>query len=1015
MVLKKAWMASAALVALGALSACATSNVGTTSTGTTTGSGTGGDTSGTGGTGTGGDMGTGGTGGHPDTPVCGDGKIAVIESCDDGNTMDGDGCSSTCDFEKGFKCEGAPTKCTPICGDGMIVGNEECDDTNDKNGDGCTSGCTIAAGWTCMGAPSVCTTVCGDGIITGNEECDDMNAMAGDGCSDMCAVEAGFTCVKVPSQCASVCGDGIIASNEECDDHNFMPGDGCSDTCTVETYWTCEGMPSTCTTPCGDGLIVGTEQCDDGNTAAGDGCNDACMPESGYQCMGEPSACATVCGDGIVAGMEICDDGNAASGDGCNVFCKKEPGWVCNNAMPTQCNTVCGDGYPAGAETCDDGNIVSGDGCDSSCLAEHGYLCFNIPSVCATVCGDGVIGGTETCDDGNGNAGDGCNASCAKEIGFNCNGEPSQCDGICGDGIVIGTETCDDGNNTDGDCCSSTCGAEAGCEIEANNESLSANDYAAIAVNNAVKGFVKPGTDSDFYVYNLNVPANATGAITAQTLDGFVAASCANNTLDSLINIYDQNANPLASDNDSGPGLCSIAVASGLLTGDYYVEVKSGKASGQTPFDYTINIASQIVVCGDGTKGPGEECDDGNLMNGDGCNDTCHVEVANEIEPNDTPAQATTNGAFPTNELWAGGVNPSSDNDYFMITLAQTVDLKVETFDGTGPNNCASIDTLLYFYAPNGTTQLATDDDDGPGNCSLLDPAAATDTGMRHLVPGNYFVRVKSFSAAIPAYKVRLTFTAICGNGIKEGFEECDGGATCDANCNIIPVCGDGIVKAGLEGCDDGNMNSGDGCSSSCAIEPNYTCSGAPSVCVLHENVCNDAADNDGDGLVDCFDPDCQGQAICLILPCMAGQTQHIYNSTDTPKPITDLAHTISVINVPDVATVNRVILKLNITHTWDADLDITLGSPMGPANLDISSDNGSSSDNYTNTVFDQSCMASILTGSAPFSGCFQPEASLAVFNNQMSNGNWALDVYDDASGDNGTLNSWNLILCTTP
>jgi cysteine-rich repeat protein len=33
------------------------------------------------------------------------------------------------------------------------------------------------------------------------------------------------------------------------------------------------------------------------------------------------------------------------------------------------------------------------------------------------------------------------------------------------------------------------------------------------------------------------------------------------------------------------------------------------------------------ALCGDGrTLGPNEECDDGNLENGDGCNSTCKIE-----------------------------------------------------------------------------------------------------------------------------------------------------------------------------------------------------------------------------------------------------------------------------------------------------------------------------------------------------------------------------------------------------
>ncbi|MFZ5896963.1 MAG: fibro-slime domain-containing protein [Myxococcota bacterium] len=48
------------------------------------------------------DGGTGGEGGAIDQSNCGDGK--VTEACDDGNLIDGDGCSATCTVEPGFSC-----------------------------------------------------------------------------------------------------------------------------------------------------------------------------------------------------------------------------------------------------------------------------------------------------------------------------------------------------------------------------------------------------------------------------------------------------------------------------------------------------------------------------------------------------------------------------------------------------------------------------------------------------------------------------------------------------------------------------------------------------------------------------------------------------------------------------------------------------------------------------------------------------------------------------------------------
>ena len=43
------------------------------------------------------------------------------------------------------------------CGDGLVLGNEACDDNNTINGDGCSSSCTVESTFYCMGAPSVCT------------------------------------------------------------------------------------------------------------------------------------------------------------------------------------------------------------------------------------------------------------------------------------------------------------------------------------------------------------------------------------------------------------------------------------------------------------------------------------------------------------------------------------------------------------------------------------------------------------------------------------------------------------------------------------------------------------------------------------------------------------------------------------------------------------------------------------------------------------------------------------------
>ena len=101
--------------------------------------------------------------------------------------------------------------------------------------------------------------------------------------------------------------------------------------------------------------------------------------------------------------------------------------------------------------------------------------------------------------------------------------------------------------------------------------------------------------------------------------------------------------------------------------------------------------------------------------------------------------------------------------------------------------------------------------------------------------------------------------------------------------------------------------------------------------------------------------------------------------------------------------------VTINLTHTWDSDLEIDLISPDGTV-WDLSSDNGGSGDNYTNTVF-MDGNPSITTGAVPFTGTFEAEQGpFAVgFDGDTADGNWTLSICDDAGGDSGTLLSFTI------
>ena len=99
----------------------------------------------------------------------------------------------------------------------------------------------------------------------------------------------------------------------------------------------------------------------------------------------------------------------------------------------------------------------------------------------------------------------------------------------------------------------------------------------------------------------------------------------------------------------------------------------------------------------------------------------------------------------------------------------------------------------------------------------------------------------------------------------------------------------------------------------------------------------------------------------------------------------------------------------VNITHTWDSDLNVNLIAPDG-TDIMLLSNVGGSDDNFTNTCFDQSVATSIFSGSAPFTGTYKPMNTLGNANNgQNGNGIWKLRIADTYAQDAGNLLNWSI------
>ena len=241
---------------------------------------------------------------------------------------------------------------------------------------------------------------------------------------------------------------------------------------------------------------------------------------------------------------------------------------------------------------------------------------------------------------------------------------------------------------------------------------------------------------------------------------------------------------------DAGSELACVENVDETSTGDEYASIVV--TTGQTVFilvqsyadvwdgAYTLDARTRVPACGDGIIDAGEECDDQNANAGDGCSPSCALEVS-EIEPNDSPpGNAWT---FP----FVGIIDPPNDTDIVSVTVpGNNYSMLVNTFDlGSGHCGQGKLDSYLVVY-DSGMQTVGSDDDSGDGFCAS---AAA-----RGLSAGTYYVRVARSPKAPPD----MTFFYAL-------YVEMD-------------ECGNNVVAA-AEQCDDGNTQSGDGCSAGCIIE----------------------------------------------------------------------------------------------------------------------------------------------------------------------------------------------------
>ncbi|MBU6412914.1 MAG: S8 family serine peptidase [Planctomycetes bacterium] len=154
------------------------------------------------------------------------------------------------------------------------------------------------------------------------------------------------------------------------------------------------------------------------------------------------------------------------------------------------------------------------------------------------------------------------------------------------------------------------------------------------------------------------------------------------------------------------------------------------------------------------------------------------------------------------------------------------------------------------------------------------------------------------------------------------------------------------------------------------------------------------------------------GEYNILISVVRSASDQLTGNSTfTTAKPIppagTQGTTTDSIV-ITDTRLILDVNVRINITHTFTSDLQVSL---IAPDNTEILLVNrrGADGDNFTATLLDDEALTAISAGTAPFAGSYRPDNALAGFDGKSAAGTWTLRIVDTLANNVGTLNSWSI------
>jgi cysteine-rich repeat protein len=406
----------------------------------------------------------------------------------------------------------------------------------------------------------------------------------------------------------------------------------------------------------------------------------------------------------------------------------------------------CGNGVVEGAEQCDDG--AENDGPNARCNGVCNWVC-NADNECADL---EQCNGAETCVEHR------CVAGTQQSDGMSC-GSAKLCrngactDAVCGDNFTTApSEECDDANSTTGDGCDS---CKYSCLSTDNTRNCTpvdpcqgqgtCNDTTHVcAAGTPLADNTSCGTGKYCKASVCTTAMCGNGMVEPGEIcdlgssNGTAGSGCkANCTYECVNAATDCPATTFCNMNTCNTAHACAAVAD---------TAKNGMTCGTMLVCNNGNCVAPTAVCGNGIKETGEACDFGT---GNGANTGC------------------------TNCQFSCTILPDSCNDGNLCNGTETCTMV--TVGGQAGQKC------------NATAA----------------PAQGTTCGTGQICLG------------------QLCVSSTCGDGFVStaNNEQCEppNTATCSATCQNI-VCGNG-AREGTEQCDDGNTTNIDGCDSSCKFE----------------------------------------------------------------------------------------------------------------------------------------------------------------------------------------------------